>query len=67
MTFPIMAWFGPPNNSAVMKSPADGMNVSTVAAKTPGSDSGSVTRRNARVGLAFERTQGVDDERPGGF
>ncbi len=36
-----------------MKSPAAGMNVSSVPATTPGIDSGSVTRRNAFGRLAY--------------
>ena len=36
-----------------MKSPAAGMNVRSVPATIPGADSGSVTRRNACVGLAY--------------
>ena len=47
ITFPIIDWRGVPSSSALMKSPAAGMNVSSVPAKTPGSESGSVTRRNA--------------------
>ena len=47
MTEPIMVFFGPPRNSALMKSPAAGMNVSRLPANTPGSDSGSTTLRNA--------------------
>ena len=35
-----------------MKSPAAGMNVSSVPAKTPGRESGSVMRRNAFTGEA---------------
>ena len=35
-----------------MKSPAAGMNVSSVPATTPGAESGSVTRRNACALLA---------------
>jgi hypothetical protein len=46
MTLPIMYWRGVPSSSALMKSPAAGMNVSSVPATTPGIDSGSVTRRN---------------------
>ena len=39
--------FGEPSSCALMKSPAAGMNVSSVPATTPGNDSGNVTRRNA--------------------
>jgi hypothetical protein len=35
-----------------MKSPIAGMNVSSTPAKTPGSDSGSVTRTNDRTRFA---------------
>ena len=49
MTLPIIAWFGVPSSSALMKSPAAGMKVRSVPAITPGIDSGSVTRRNAFV------------------
>ncbi len=49
MTLPIIAWFGVPRSSALMKSPAAGMNVRSVPAITPGAESGSVTRRNAFV------------------
>ena len=51
MTLPIMYCPGVPSSCALTKSPAAGMNVSIVPAKTPGSESGSVTRRNA---FAFE-------------
>ena len=47
MTFPIMWFSGEPSSWALMKSPAAGMNVSSVPATTPGSESGTVTRRNA--------------------
>src|SRR5438445_10524013 len=47
MTFPIMWVVGEPSSWALMKSPAAGMNVSSVPATTPGSESGSVTRRKA--------------------
>ena len=52
MTFPIIACFGVPRSAALMKSPAAGMNVSSVPATIPGAESGSVTRRNACVGDA---------------
>ena len=52
MTFPIICWFGVPSSSALMKSPAAGMNESSVPATMPGAESGSVTRRNVCVGLA---------------
>ena len=46
MTLPIMYCCGVPSSCALMKSPAAGMNVSSTPAKTPGSESGSVTREN---------------------
>ena len=52
MTFPIICWRGVPSSSALMKSPAAGMNVRSVPAKTPGSESGSVTRKKAFTWLA---------------
>ena len=45
--------FGEPSSSALMKSPAAGMNVSSVPATTPGSESGSVTRRNVLKLFAY--------------
>ena len=52
MTLPIIRCPGPPSSSALMKSPTAGMNVNSVPAKTPGSEMGSVTRRNPARGLA---------------
>jgi hypothetical protein len=42
-----------PRSCALMKSPEAGMNVSRVPAKTPGRESGSVTRRNAVPAFAY--------------
>ena len=52
MTLPIMYCWGVPSSWALMKSPAAGMKVSSVPAKTPGSESGRVTRRNDQGLLA---------------
>ena len=49
-----MYWFGVPSSSALMKSPAAGMKVSSVPATTPGIDSGSVTRRKTSRRRAVE-------------
>jgi hypothetical protein len=42
-----------PSSSALMKSPAAGMNVRSVPATTPGIDSGRVTLKNPRIGDAY--------------
>ncbi len=42
-----------PITSAVMKSPTDGMKVSSDPATTPGSESAKVTRQNAWTRLAY--------------
>ena len=47
-----MELLGPPRNLALMKSPAAGMNVSSVPDTTPGSESGSVTFQNVVAGGA---------------
>ena len=52
MTLPIMYCRGVPSSCALMKSPIAGMNVSSAPAKTPGSESGSVTRRNETTRFA---------------
>ena len=52
MTWPIMTVSVLPSSRELMKSPAAGMNVSSVPATTPGSDSGHVTRRKASHGDA---------------
>ncbi len=46
---PIIVVFGLPRYSEFTKSPAAGMNVSSVPANTPGSESGSTTFVNADV------------------
>src|SRR5918996_1455378 len=65
MTLPIIVCFGVPRSSALMKSPAAGMNVRSGPATIPGADSGSVTRGNAFVGEDVqpgERANEVRDE-----
>ena len=52
MTWPIMIVCVLPRSRELMRSPAAGMNVSSVPATTPGRDSGHVTRRNDSHGEA---------------
>ena len=49
MTLPIICDWGLPSSSALTKSPTAGMNVSSEPAKTPGSESGKVTRMKASL------------------
>ena len=52
MTRPIISVSAPPSISGMTYSPTDGMKTSIAPAMTPGMDSGSVMRRNARQGRA---------------
>src|SRR5208282_4491417 len=51
-TLPIIRLSGPPRRSGMTNSPTIGMDTSSAPAATPGSDSGRVTLRKARNGLA---------------
>jgi hypothetical protein len=53
IALPTMRVLGLPSSSALMKSPAAGMKVSSVPATTPGIDSGHVTLKNPRAGEAY--------------